>query len=121
MSRMTRNDWTVYGLLRAAVSKAAAEKYRHDLNAKYAKYGVGTPSDDPKWTLVQDLGIDGVLVKKFIPGAMSEESKEIFEKENCIERPFSAYDCTGKTFTSWMSFFDVPGGVWAYHRISIDI
>lgn len=121
MSRMTRDDWTVYSLLRTSIGKAAAEEYRHKLNAKYAKYGIGTPAYDWEWTIVKDLGIDGVLVKQFVPGPMSTEDRAAFEDDNRIEIPLSAFDCTGRPFTSWMAFYDIPGGVWVYHRIGIDI
>lgn len=121
MSRMTQNDWTVYGLLRATISKAAAEKYRHDLNAKYAKYGIRTPSNISEWTLVRDYGMDGMLLKQFIPREMSAKDRECFEESHWIEIPFSPYDCTGRFFSNWMSFFTVPGGTWVYHSIGIDV
>ena len=121
MSRMTREDWMVYGILRSLRGKDYAEKYRHKRNKRNAEFGIGLPKPETGWAMVKDYGIDGMLVKKFIPGAMDEEAKADFEEANQIECPPSAYDCTGKPFTGWMSFFDVPGGVWAYHRICVDV
>ena len=120
MSRMTPDDWMVYGILRNLQGKDYAEKYRHKRNKRNAEFGIGSPKKDDSWTVVKDSGIDGVLVKQFIPGSMSDEDKTDFEKSAWIECPFSPYDCTGKPFTNWISFFDVPTGVWVYHSIGLD-
>ena len=121
MSRMTADDWMVYGILRSLQGKDYAEKYRHKRNKRNAEFGIGLPKPETGWAMVKDYGIDGTLVKKFIPEKMSIEDMNRFEESTWIDCPFSPYDCTGKPFTNWISFFDVPGGVWVYHSIGFDV
>ena len=121
MSRMTQADWTVYGVLRNVKGKAYAEEYRHKRNKKNAEYGIGLRKRDNGWTLVKDYDINGILVKQFICGEMTEMDQAVFEEQEWISIPYSPYDCTGKPFSQWMSFFKVPGGYWIYHRIGIDV
>lgn len=118
MSRMTKADWAVYAILREIEGKAHAENYRHKRNKKNAEYGIGLRKEDNR-ILVKDYGIDGFLVKEFIPQNLSITDLAEIEDSETIEI-HSAYDCTGRPFTQWIQFFKVPGGYWMYHRISYD-
>lgn len=120
MSRMTDVDWSVYAVLRNVKGKAYAEEYRHKRNKRNAEYGIDLrkPND---WTIVKGYDTGGVLVKRFIPGEMEVQGKRNFEEREWIEAPMLSYDCTGKPFSLWMEFFDVPGGTWVYHRIGLDV
>ena len=111
----------VYSIIRTLNSKEDAEKYRHARNAKNAQYGIGLPKRGSEWTLVRDYGMDGMLVKQFIPGKMSDEDRELLKESIWIEAPYSAYDCTGALFSNRITLYDVPGGTWVYHSIGRDI
>lgn len=110
----------VYGILREVKGKAYAEAYRHKRNKKHAEYGTGLKVEKV-WTIIRDYGIDGYLMKRFIPGGMTEAEKAEFEDYEWIELRWSPYDCTGRAFSQWMSFHDVPGGTWVYHSIGFDV
>lgn len=119
MSRMTNPDWAVYAVLRNIKGKAYAEEYRHKRNKKNAEYGTGLHTKDAR-ILVKDFGLDGLLVKEFIPGELSDMDKLAIEDSQWMETN-SAYDCTGRPFTQWIQFFKVPGGYWMYHSIGYDV
>jgi len=121
MSRLTREDWEVYGILRSVRGKKYAENWRHSRNKKNADYGIGLPRKDHEWRLVKEYGIDGYLIKRFVSGHMTAAEKARFEEDNWVHAPATAYDCTGKPFTSWISFHEVPEGTWVYHMISFDV
>lgn len=121
MSRMTRDDWMVYGILRSLRGKDYAEKYRHKRNKRNAEFGIGLPKQETGWTVAVSFGMDTTLVKQFIPRKMSAEEKAEFEDRNWIDLPNSPYDCTGKPFTHWIAFYEVHGGVWVYHSIGLDV
>ena len=66
--------------------------------------------------------MDGCYLKYFFPDQhWTDEEKAKFKEDFWIECPNSPYDCTGATFTSWISIFDVPKGTLVYMRISIDV
>lgn len=117
MSRMNRSNWEAYAALRSTLGKAAAESYRHKVNSRNALRMV-EPDREPDWKIVKDYGIDGYLAKCFFPGFPN--TRNLID-DLWIEPVYSAYDCTGCMFTSWIECFPVPGGVWVYHRISCDI
>ena len=117
MSRMNRSNWEVYAIIRSTSGKAAAERYRHKVNARNAHRMVEADLD-PVWQIVKDYGIDGYLAKCFFPG---HHDPADLESQYYIEPIYAAYDCTGCLFTSWIECFRVPGGVWCYHRVSCDI
>lgn len=120
MSRMTAPDWVVYAVLRNIEGKAHAEDYRHKRNKKNAEYGIGLRKEDPR-IIVKDYGIDGFLTKQFIPGELSAADKAAIEDSEWIDVSPSEYDCTGRPFTNWIKFFEVPGGYWMYHSIGFDV
>jgi hypothetical protein len=117
---MTRSNWEVYAILRSVDGKAAAERYRHKVNARNAPL-MGEPIEDPVWTIVKDYGIDGYITKCFIPGDWSMDDRNDFADSIWIESYPSAYDCTGRAFTRYVDMFDVPGGIWVYHHIGFDV
>lgn len=122
MSRMTRENWIAYGIIRDCSGKAAAEEYKHRKQAKNAKYGIRETADSESiWTLVggSDSG-DSYILKAFLSGDQAEEALADFADEHWISLPYPAWDCTGCSFTRCMDFFRVPHGVWVYHHISID-
>lgn len=115
MSRMNRENWEVYAIMRETGGPAAAERYRHKVNARKRYLPERRES---KWQIVKDYGIDGYLSKRFFPGPVDPAD---LEARYYIEPIYAAYDCTGCMFTSWIACFKVPGGVWCYHRIACDI
>ena len=72
--------------------------------------------------LVKDDGIDGYIeliqLPKFIE--TKDEGDEYFIKSELLYTPNTAYDCTGKPFTSWFKVFFRRGRAMAYHKVSID-
>ena len=66
MSRLTKSNWEVYAILREIDGKAKAEKYRHKINAKNAKYGIGGDGEKSSWSLVKG-DFDGYRAKRFVP------------------------------------------------------
>lgn len=81
----------------------------------------------PKLTswIVKDYGIDGFislhLLPEFLEGSSIEDVKKYFEEEEVIECPYSAYDCTGRPFTSWYKIFRRHNRWYAYHSVAIDV
>lgn len=65
---------------------------------------------------------DGGWMKVFFPGEhWTEEEKEKFISDNWKRVRYSAYDCTGDTFTEGISVFNVPRGVVAYIFEGVDV
>ena len=60
--------------------------------------------------------------KYFFPDEhWTEEEKAEFKDAFWIERPYSAYDCTGAIFTNFIDIFDVPKGTLVYIWMSRDV
>ena len=62
---------------------------------------------------------DSSLWKTFTEEKFTDEEKRELMDEWWIHI-YSPYDCTGKEFTQWIGFFEVPNGTWIYHRKGID-
>ena len=122
MSRMTRENWMAYGIIRECSGKAAAEKYKHQKQAKNAQYGIHETADSESiWTLVggSDSG-DSYILKAFLIGDQTDEALAEFADEHWMSPMYAPWDCTGCHFTRSIDFYRVPHGVWCYHHISID-
>ena len=116
---MTRADWEFYAILRRIKGKRAANAFKSYKNKKKRKYGLGE-IEDP-FRICIDMGMDGYIKKRLYSANLTDEDKADIENDICISRRYSAYDCTGEAFTSWISFFHVPGGTWCYHCVSFDV
>lgn len=65
---------------------------------------------------------DGYWVKIFCKGSRwTEDQKKQFIMDNWISIQYEAWDCTGRTFTSRVSVFNVPDGVVAYIKYNRDV
>ena len=73
--------------------------------------------------IVSDNGIDGYIVLYPLPEYIqtAEEAKEYFNQYEYIEMTYSAYDCTGKAFTSWYKIFNRNNRFFVYHSIGFDV
>lgn len=73
--------------------------------------------------IVKDYGLDGFIELVGFPIiCLDYESAEEFFKEWLYIEPYrSAYDCTGKPFTSWYKIFERNGQFYAYHSVSFDV
>lgn len=75
--------------------------------------------------IVRDNGIDGytslMQLPEFLDDASKEEAVEWFEHECYIEPTYSAYDCTGRPFTSRYKVFRRRGHWFAYHSVAFDV
>lgn len=61
-------------------------------------------------------------LKYFFPDEhWTEEEKAEFKDAFWIECPYSAYDCTGAIFTSFINVFDVPKGTIVHMWMSVDV
>lgn len=79
------------------------------------------PSPDYR-RIVKDEGMDGYIELVMLPAFDSEEGADGFSRDRYyIEAPHSAYDCTGRCFTSWYKLFRRRGNWWAYHRVAVDV
>lgn len=120
MSRLQKEDWSVYAILRDLYGKGKAEKFRHKKNRKYRELCIKNKQED-SWTLVKDYGMDGFIIKTFVPKKLTiDERVEITDME-WRAVPYPAYDCTGCPFSTQLSFYEVPAGTWIYHHISYDV
>lgn len=72
--------------------------------------------------IVRDDGIDGGIVLAPIPAACTtaDEADRWFQRNEYMDRPNSAYDCTGRLFTNWYRIVKRGGRYWAYHCVSCD-
>ena len=122
MSRMTRDNWLAYAIMRNEFGIDRAEQYRHKCNKRNAQYGLTSnkPSELPQWTLVT-ADFDSRTEKRFFPGEYSARDIDNLFDRFYIEAPNSMYDCTGREFTISMDVHIVPSGIWLYHRIGIDV
>lgn len=120
MSRLYEHDWRIYAILRDLHGKERAEEFRHNKNREYREKCIGN-KQKAAWTLVKDFGMDGFIIKTFVPKKLTiDERFEITDME-WRAVPYSAYDCTGYPFSTQLSFYEVPTGTWIYHHISYDV
>ena len=75
--------------------------------------------------IVCDDGIDGYVELIQVPYCFDSFSKEEVENwfdDNCTYGPIhSAYDCTGRPFTSWFKVFRRQGHWFVYHSVGFDV
>ena len=75
--------------------------------------------------IIRDDGMDGYVslmqLPEFLDDASKEEAVEWFEHECYIEPTYSAYDCTGRPFTSWYKVFRRRGHWFVYHSVAFDV
>ena len=79
------------------------------------------PASEEK--LVKDYGVDGAVVLFPLPARLDsmEAAVDYFMDCEYIHSPNSAYDCTGRCFTSWFKIVEKNGRFWAYHSIARDV
>lgn len=118
MNMMSRCDWVLYAAIRNALGKKEADDFKRKRRKDAAK--LNRRVNDNGFRICFQNGCDGYCEKRFYDIRLTDEDKADIENDIRIERPYSAYDCTGNAFTSWISFFDVPGGTWCYHSIAFD-
>lgn len=75
--------------------------------------------------IIRDDGIDGYVslsqLPEFLDNTSKDEAVEWF-KYNCyIEPTYSAYDCTGKPFTSWFKVFRRQEHWFVFHCVGFDV
>lgn len=119
MNNLTRDQWIVYACIRTEVGKNTANEYKRNCKIKNAKYGINIEKKNP-WNLAFS-DYDSMTYKRFFPGNMSEEDKKELVEEISIDCINSQYDCTGCVFTTAIDFYNVPGGVWVYHCMALDV
>lgn len=73
--------------------------------------------------IVRDDGMDGFVSLEMLPDwiGSEEEAVEFFEDYLYIQPLYSAYDCTGRPFTSWYKVFRRGDRFWAYHCVGYDV
>lgn len=75
--------------------------------------------------IIRDDGMDGYISLMQLPETLDDASKEDavewFENMCYIEPTYSAYDCTGRPFTSWYKVFRRRGHWFAYHSVAFDV
>lgn len=94
-----------------------AIKIKKDIRAYLKK-----PLPNRKYIEQDDTG-DSCTILMELPKEIKtlEEANEYFECTEYIPLPNSAYDCTGKAFTSWYKCFSRHGRFMAFHRICFDV
>lgn len=79
----------------------------------------------PASVIVRDDGMDGYVALQRLPdftdGYTLDEAREYFQEAEVIEPAYSAYDCTGRPFTSWFKVFQRRGHWYAYHSVGFDV
>lgn len=118
MAKLTRDQWLVYAAFRAYGSREKAEEYKRRAKTRNNRYGIKT-SENP-WALVK-ADYDRRIIKRFIPRKMTVAECQEMTDEIWIDCPNSLYDCTGAIFTTGVDFYEVPGGMWVYHFLSLDV
>ena len=73
--------------------------------------------------IVKDNGIDGYIELIELPDRLRtlEEAKEYVEEYEVMEIVPSAYDCTGRPFTSWTKTFERNNRFFAYRSVCFDV
>ena len=114
---INRIHWEIFCIIKKTLGEESAKDYLSTLRKrKSAPY-------KSAWNFVcfDEDGINTCRYEKqFVPYHLTEEEKEVFREENEI-RIFSPYDCTGKIFTVWIDFYEIPKGTWIYHCKGIDL
>lgn len=123
MTNLNRNEWDTYLMFKKFDKEAAHDykiqcKKRHNLIKKNSN--IFDIHNAANWSLVKSYGIDGYIIKMLYPNNLNMFDKKEIEDALTINKNYSAYDCTGRAFTSWISFFDVPQGCIIYHSIGFD-
>lgn len=79
--------------------------------------------------IVQDRGMDGYTELVSIPEVFTTladdgddpDAESFFKSFIYIEPRPSAFDCTGRPFTSYYKLFRRRGQFWAYHQVCYDV
>jgi hypothetical protein len=110
--------------LRDAHSDPKTIAFANDLIAeekKTIRRILRTSSPKEECHMVYDNGIDGACLRIKITGVYSKEAAELkFLSEYYLEPIASAFDCTGRLFTSWYKIVQMHGDWYAYHSICRD-
>lgn len=110
--------------LRDMHSDPATIAFANDLIAeekKTIRRILRTSSPKEECHMVRDNGIDGAWLRIKMTGADSREAAEDqFLSEYYLEPIASAFDCTGRLFTSWYKIVQMHGDWYAYHSICRD-
>ena len=121
MAKLTRDQWLVYSIFRAIKGREKAEEYKRKASAKNRHYGVNVEATENPWKLAYTDDYDTATFKRFFPGELTEEERAAIIEATWIDCPNTQWDCTGKWFSSGISFYRVPGGFWVYHFMACDV
>ena len=107
-----------YRLIRSVGNKKEWKPWMDDIKRKIREYTTETFSVR---LIKEDL--DGYVVLKEFPSCVTseEEAEEWFESEEKILYIPSAYDCTGRAYTSWHKVFQRHGKWMFYHGVGLDV
>lgn len=96
------------------------EEFMKDLKREIRVYH--HKKDENTSVIVKDYGIDGYILLMELPGDFEteKEAESWFLENEWINSYYSAYDCTGQAFSSWVKVCKRRGKWYAYHRISFD-
>lgn len=110
---MTRLEYEVY-----LMKKEFNAKKAHDYLVKCRKKDRINNSDSRNITIISG-DFDSWIEKLILPYELTAEEIEEYISENWIYI-YSAYDCTGKTFTRDIRCFPIGGKTIVYHFKGID-
>lgn len=82
-----------------------------------------TNKEKPFEHIVKDEGMDGYVILMELPAFLksNEDAEEYFEDHHAIRNMPSAFDCTGRAFTSWYKVFRRRDKFFAYHSVGFDV
>ena len=116
-----RTAYMLVGLLKDSVSLEVNEPVK-ELKRKIRLYN---KRESMKPMIVKEDGIDGYVSLEQLDGETDRlslpEVEEWFRDNREIAILPSAYDCTGRAFTSWFKIVRRRGHWYAYHRICFDV
>lgn len=120
---MKKLDWMIYALMRKS-DMNAAKKFKSACRQSDKLIKVNNNAFDiynaKNWKTIKSNGIDGYIEKMLYPCQLDDTDKA--EIVNGLKMTInSPYDCTGKAFTQWIAFFNVPSGCFIYHSIGFDV
>ena len=116
---------TTYSWLRMYQSAGVANDRLYSGFVKLLKRNirqyVSKPTSDRR--IIKDYGIDGAIFLYPLPVEIrtAEKADAYFRQEEYMGRPRSAFDCTGRPFTSWYKIIERRGRYWVYHGVALDV
>lgn len=119
---MNKLDWMIYAMMRKDDINAA-KKFKTYCRQNDKLIKVNNNAFDiynaKNWKIINDDGIDGYIEKMLYPRQLTKDEQS--EIANGLHLTInSPYDCTGKAFTRWIEFYNVPSGCFIYHSVGFD-